>query len=76
MDELRCQAKLHARLGDHTIEVKCSSRWCGAKHGTVVLHKFDASSGELVETLRFRDPVKEVNKLNGSTGQSTTVRSA
>lgn len=57
--DLRCEAKKHGvvvRPG--LIEVKCDSRFCGAEQGVTVLHRFDATTGELVETVRFKDPVK------------------
>jgi len=58
--ELRCRGRLQARIVDKTtIEVKCSSRLCGAGAGAVILHRFDTNTGELKATLRFRDPVGE-----------------
>mgnify|MGYP000878768628 CR=1 FL=1 len=60
--ELRCQAKLHGLIHEHNLlEVKCNSRFCGARPGVVVLHYFDLSNGEMVETKRFSD-------LGGSVG--------
>lgn len=60
MTQLRCAAKLHGELvidGERKlIEVKCSSRFCGHAPGTVVLHRFDAVTGELAETRQFKDP--------------------
>lgn len=54
--ELRCPGHLHGLLADdNRLEVKCSSRRCGAKSGVVVLHYFDLSTGRLVETRKFRD---------------------
>lgn len=54
---VRCQGKRQALLiDDCTWEVKCDSRVCGAGPGKVVLHRFDVHTGELLETLRFRDP--------------------
>lgn len=53
---LRCDSKKHAELiGDHVIEVKCSSRFCGARRGVVVLHQFNLLTHE-VTTQTFRDP--------------------
>lgn len=62
--ELRCGAKLHGELiqddeGTLFIEVKCSSRFCGHQPGTVVLHRFDAVTGELVNTVQFKDPERK-----------------
>lgn len=56
--ELRCPSKKHAELAEGLIEVKCNSRFCGAQDGAVVLHQFDASSGELLSTSVFKDPMK------------------
>jgi len=56
--DLRCDSKKHALLlvDDHTVEIKCNSRFCGHRRGTVVLHRFDLASGQLVKTLRFAEP--------------------
>jgi hypothetical protein len=40
------------------IEVKCSSRFCGAGEGVVVIHKFNSSNGELLETKKYKDIVR------------------
>lgn len=56
MQELRCKAKKHGEvIDDHTVEVKCDSRFCGAKPGTIILHKFDLKTGLLVETNQFKE---------------------
>lgn len=75
--ELRCQFTMHGiLLGEDTIEMKCHHFRCGARAGTVVLHRFDAITGDLVETLRFKDPNwKEVRK-NGASNKRTPLRSA
>lgn len=54
--ELRCDAKKHGEL-DHEghLEVKCSSRFCGAASGVVVIHRFDLETGDLVETNRYKE---------------------
>ena len=77
MIDLRCEAKKHGVLiDDDTVEIKCNSRWCGAKPGTVVLHRFSSKTGELLETLRYADPiVKEVNK-HGAQHDPDSVRYA
>ncbi len=69
MKDIRCPGKLAGRLGDYlgrvAWEIKCSSRVCGAGTGVVVLHRFDANTGELLDTRRFREPSiarSEVNK--------------
>lgn len=59
MNELRCGAKLHGEIHEEWLEVKCRSRWCGARKGVVVIHRFDKESGKLLETLKFQDPRRE-----------------
>lgn len=55
--DFRCPSSLHARLTEQGfVEVACKSRWCGKKPGIVVLHRFNAETGELVETLQFKAP--------------------
>jgi hypothetical protein len=58
--DLRCHHKKFGELledeGTAIIEIKCSSKFCGAGNGVMVLHRFDAESGKLLETLRFREP--------------------
>lgn len=56
--ELRCpHGILHGKLVDGLLEVSCRSYRCGFRRGsTVVLHRFDVSTGNLVQTLRFQEP--------------------
>jgi hypothetical protein len=55
------------------IEVKCRSNLCGAGKGVVVLHQFDADTGDMISTRRFKEP-KGVT--NGSGHGSPSVRPA
>lgn len=73
--ELRCQAKKHAVLEGQFIEVKCNSRFCGSQLGTVVIHRFDRTTGEMIETLQFKDPVRK-DRGNASHRNPAAVRSA
>jgi hypothetical protein len=61
MIELRCGGTMHSKLDIQamTLEVKCGRRGCGAGRGVVVLHTFDLTTGELVGTARFADPIKK-----------------
>lgn len=67
--ELKCPGnKLHGLVIEEddvkpqgTIEFRCSSRWCGAQTGTVVLHRFNLSTGE-VHTRRYREPPRPTRK--------------
>lgn len=59
MTALRCPSKKHAVLiSDHVIEVKCNSRFCGARRGVVVLHRFDLISLQMT-THTFTDPARK-----------------
>lgn len=60
MSEVRCPSKLHAIVTDSgLVEISCNSRFCGAGAGVTILHRFDPTSGDLVETLSFKDPRKD-----------------
>lgn len=61
MLELRCIGTMHGKLDiqDGKLEVKCGRRRCGAGRGVVILHTFDITTGELVGTRQFADPVKK-----------------
>lgn len=62
--ELRCHNKMHGRLTDSgLLEVMCGSKFCGKVPGVVILHRFNLETGELVETLRYKD-TPQVNKRN------------
>lgn len=54
--DLRCKHKKHGEIvDDNRIEVKCNSRYCGAGQGVIVLHVFDARTGELLDTHTYKD---------------------
>lgn len=73
--DIRCPSKKHGELVEPLIlEIKCNSRFCGAVDGAVVLHQFDASSGELVKTRIFKDPQK--GPQDASHHHGSAVRSA
>jgi hypothetical protein len=70
MIELRCDGnKVHGNLLQPAIggviEVKCGSRWCGAEPGIVVLHQFSTLSGDLLNTVRFREPMNIKTQKRG-----------
>jgi hypothetical protein len=55
--DLRCENGIKfAELDGNVLSVKCRSRLCGAKPGTVVIHEFDTTSGDQLRTRVFRDP--------------------
>jgi hypothetical protein len=62
MTDLRCPSKLHGIVEDDVVEVACTSRFCGARKGVVVRHRFNTETGELLETLHFKDPVPTPGK--------------
>lgn len=75
--ELRCDSKKFGELTeDGVLEVKCSSKFCGAAPAVVVLHRFDPLTGELLSTRRFRDPVPVVIEEvhNGTQHHPASVR--
>lgn len=76
--ELRCDSRiLHGVLDDSVIEVKCRSRRCGHAAGVVVIHRFDARTGELLDTLRFRDtPTNKKGETDVSGREPAALRSA
>lgn len=54
--ELRCDKRLHAVLTDDgVLEISCRSALCGHRDGAVVIHRFDAVTGRLLETSIYRD---------------------
>lgn len=58
--ELRCDGnKMHGIVTQEYIEVRCPSRFCGSKDGVVVIHRF-THSGDLIETVKFKDPAKGI----------------
>lgn len=76
--ELRCPSKLHGILLEGgMVEVKCDSKFCGHAPGVVVLHRFDLNTGELVETVNFRNPTPgERSMHNGTRHERAAVRLA
>ena len=49
--DVRCDnGILFGVVEEGVLEVKCRSRRCGHKAGTVVLHRFDLKTGECVES--------------------------
>lgn len=59
--DLRCPGRKHAVVlgaAQGTIEILCRSRVCGAGNGSVVLHRWDLTTGYLTETLTYKNPNK------------------
>lgn len=56
MRDLRCDSKKFGEvIDDHTVEIKCSSRWCGARRDVVVIHRWDLREGKM-ETRKYKNP--------------------
>jgi hypothetical protein len=63
--ELRCDKRLHGVLTDDgVLEVSCRSALCGHVDGAVVIHRFDAVTGELLGTNKYKDPATLVKGEN------------
>lgn len=54
--EIRCENKKHFEILEGVIEVKCSSRFCGAGSGFVVIHRWTLT-GDRLPDRRFADAV-------------------
>lgn len=55
--ELRCDKRLHGVLTDDgVLEISCRSALCGHVDGNVVIHRFDAHTGEFLGTRTYKDP--------------------
>lgn len=71
--ELRCDSKLHGIVVDgDVVQVKCSSRFCGAKPGVVVFHYFNIRTGEH-HTTAYQDAAKTGDKHHAA-ANSAAVR--
>lgn len=57
--ELRCsEGKLFGIVVDGVLEVSCQSKFCRTQLGTMVIHRFDLATGNMLEDRRYRRPVK------------------
>lgn len=72
--ELRCAAKLHGILEGEFVEIKCGSKFCGAKPGVVVLHRFNLHTGALVETRKYQDPAHLGRSASGHRNERAALR--
>lgn len=49
--------RLHGILTDDgVLEISCRSALCGHRDGNVVIHRFDAKTGRLLDTKFYKDP--------------------
>jgi len=77
--ELRCESQiLHGRVwdGTGTLEVACRSHWCGKRPGVLVRHRFDLSSGEILSTDLYKDPMKLKKEEGNASRERVPVRTA
>ena len=73
--ELKCGKRLHGVLTDDgVLEISCRSALCGHRDGNVVIHRFDAQTGELIGTRMYKDAAQL--KEGESDGHRATVRHA
>jgi hypothetical protein len=73
--ELRCGKRLHGILTDDgVLEVSCRSSLCGHRDGVVVIHKFDAVTGQLIGTVKYKDPTAARKEQADGLGLSTSLR--
>ena len=75
--DLACPAKKHGVViepGNGVVEIACNSRFCGSVAGVTVLHRFDISTGTLVETKQYKNPRK--GKQDATHHHPAAVRSA
>lgn len=81
--ELRCPGnKLHGLVveaASGVVEFRCDSKFCGKAPGTVVLHRFDLSTGD-VTTRRYSEPNRQFNlaerQVHGTSHEHAPLRSA
>lgn len=53
--ELRCASRVHGQIvSPDVIEVRCHSRYCGKRAGMVILHRFEISTGKLLDTKEYK----------------------
>lgn len=73
--ELRCGKRLHGLLTDDgVLEISCRSSLCGHRDGVVVIHRFDVSNGELIETKFYKDSQELRKEQVDGLGLSASVR--
>lgn len=75
--DLRCPSKKHGVViepGPAVVEIACDSRFCGSVPGVTILHRFNAATGELVETKQFKNPRKD--QAHAAHHHAAAVRSA
>lgn len=57
MEQARCASRIHFVVTPEGLEVKCNSKYCAPEPGVVVLHTFDPTTGELLGTKLYKEPI-------------------
>jgi antitoxin component YwqK of YwqJK toxin-antitoxin module len=66
--EIRCRGKVHGIIkeypnGKRLFEVRCKDNYCVDRgKNEVVFHYYDMQSGKLVDTKKYRDPVRQLER--------------
>ena len=63
--DIRCDNKKHGEILEGILEIKCSSRFCGAGIGVVVIHRWTIAGDRLPDKL-FADPVPARNRTEAT----------
>lgn len=74
--ELRCGSRMHGIVDVDAgfVEVRCKSALCGHASGVVVIHRFSLADGQLIESRKFQDPIKQ--RSSNASRNGIPVRSA
>jgi hypothetical protein len=57
-EELRCPGGLLGILKDGLLEIKCR-HWNCTRNGQITYHYFDPLTGQLVDTIGYKDPMNK-----------------
>jgi hypothetical protein len=57
-EELRCDGGLLGILKDGLLEIKCR-HWACTRGNNITYHYFDPLTGQLVDTIRYKDPMNK-----------------
>lgn len=77
MKEMKCKSgRLLGTLDIGIVEIACRSAKCGKEPGVTVVHRFDAHTGELIDTHRYTQPTLTKGVNNGTSHEGTALRTA
>lgn len=67
--ELRCEKRLHGILTeDGELHISCRSALCGHKDGEVVIHRFNAVTGDFLGTKKYKDAMEILQRPHEEKG--------